>query len=150
MADKEKKVTAELTMDELKAELAKAEAARAQAEEEAAAARTQAREAEERARAAEDEELPPPVDRTPAAQKAYLEERVPFRAFKDNERYKNDIDITVNGKRYLIQRGKLVLIPRFVYLALAAAERQAAEAADVSKQFESQYEERRKQNPYGM
>jgi hypothetical protein len=140
----------ELTVDELREQLEAEKKARAKAEEAAKVAKEKAKEAEKKARAKEDEELPPPVDTTPAAQKAYLEERVPFRAFKDNDKYKNDLDVTVNGKRFLIQRGITVLIPRYVLLALENSERQQAEAADTSKRFENQYEERLKQNPYGM
>ena len=57
-------------------------------------------------------------------QEAYVNERVPFFAFSDNDKYKDDIVVGINGYNYVIQRGKHVQIPRFVYDAIIDAERQ--------------------------
>lgn len=57
-------------------------------------------------------------------QEAYANERVPFFAFSDSEKYKDDIVVGINGYNYQIQRGKHVMIPRFVYDAIIDAERQ--------------------------
>ena len=46
--------------------------------------------------------------------KKYWLEKVDFYAFKDNGRYKDDIHVGYNGKMYVIQRGKHVMIPRAV------------------------------------
>ena len=43
-----------------------------------------------------------------------MNELVPFFAFRDNDKYKDDIFVGWNGKGYQIQRGKQVMIPRGV------------------------------------
>lgn len=63
----------------------------------------------------------------------YMNEKVSFRAFRDNDKYKDDLIVIINGKTWQIQRGKTVLIPRFVYLAIKQAERQKAVAAEHSQ-----------------
>jgi len=68
---------------------------------------------------------------TEEGQKAYLNERIPFKAIKDAEHYVDDLVVIVNGQRFHIQRGKVVMIPRYVYLAIDDGERQMAEAADI-------------------
>jgi len=82
------------------------------------------------------------VEDTMAKTNDYLNERIPFRAFKDNEKYKDDLIVIVNGKTWQIQRGVTVMIPRYVYLAIAQAERQKAEAARHSQMLEDQYKSR--------
>jgi len=72
----------------------------------------------------------------------YMNERVPFMAFKDNDKYKDDLIVIVNGKTWQIQRGVTVMIPRFVYLAIEQAERQRAAAAMHSQELENQYRKR--------
>jgi hypothetical protein len=52
------------------------------------------------------------------------EEMVTFTAFKDDGRYKDDIFVSVNGKRYIIKRGKEVTIPRSVYEVLMNSQKQ--------------------------
>jgi hypothetical protein len=74
---------------------------------------------------------------------SYLNERVPFRAFKDSKKYKDDISVQVNGKIWLIKRGETVYIPRFVYLAIDQAERQLAEAANFQLELTQKFEENR-------
>ncbi len=61
----------------------------------------------------------------------WLEQRIPFKAIKDNGDYKDDLVVIVNGQRFQIQRGKVVMIPRKVYLAIDAAERQMAEYSEL-------------------
>ncbi len=43
---------------------------------------------------------------------------VKFHAFKDDDKYKDDIFVAVNGKRYQIKRGVDVMIPESVYEVL--------------------------------
>lgn len=74
----------------------------------------------------------------------YLNERVPFKAFKDNNKYKDDIVIGHNGKFYQIQRGVQVMIPRFIYLLIEDSERQLTEAANFQLEMEKEYENRKK------
>lgn len=68
----------------------------------------------------------------------YLNERVPFRAFKDDGEYKDDLVVIVNGKTFQIQRGKTVQIPRYVLYAIKNAERQKAYAASISHALATQ------------
>lgn len=49
-----------------------------------------------------------------AAENARMEELVPITLFKDNDKYKDDLHIGVNGVMYTIQRGKPVMVPRKV------------------------------------
>lgn len=74
---------------------------------------------------------------------AFLEEKVSFRAFKDNDKYKDDISVQVNGKIWQIQRGVTVQIPRFVYLALRQSDRQLAEAATREAKLVAEFEGKR-------
>jgi len=70
----------------------------------------------------------------------WLDELVSFQAFKDNDHYKDDIVVWINGNRLQIPRGKLVMIPRKYYLAMSDAERQGNLAADVQIGYEEEYE----------
>lgn len=58
----------------------------------------------------------------------WLNERIPYIAFKDNDKYKDDIHVGINGHNYLIQRGIQVMIPRFVYMAIQDSDKQTLEA----------------------
>lgn len=71
--------------------------------------------------------------------KKWLDEKVPFKAIKDDGRYKDDIVVTLNGKNWQIQRGITVMIPRKVLFLLDDSERQMAESAMVNQKFENQY-----------
>lgn len=42
------------------------------------------------------------------------EELVAIRLFKDNERYKDDVFVAVNGRSFQIKRGETVMVPRYV------------------------------------
>lgn len=44
----------------------------------------------------------------------YLNELVQIELFKDNDKYKADLPVGWNGKLYVIQRGKPVMVPRAV------------------------------------
>lgn len=54
------------------------------------------------------------------------------RLYKDNERYKKDVQVIVNGKAYLIQRGVEVEIPASVAEVLEHAQAQSQLAIEVS------------------
>lgn len=79
------------------------------------------------------------------SQQEWLNEKIPFRAFKDNDKYKDDICVGINGKNWVIQRGVQVFIPRFVYFALEDAERQKASAANISEKYSNEFETRKNQ-----
>jgi len=85
-----------------------------------------------------------PPGRMTQAQENFLNERVPFRAFKDGDKYKDDISVQVNGKIFLIQRGVPVMIPRYVLLALEQSERQLAEAATLEARLVDEFEGKRR------
>jgi hypothetical protein len=74
--------------------------------------------------------------------KAYMKERVPFQAFSDADKYKDDIVVTVNGVKTVIQRGVVVMITREVYQAIDIAERQKAAANAYSLKLENEYKAR--------
>ena len=62
---------------------------------------------------------------------AYLRERVPFYAFKDSGKYKDDIVVGVNGRIWRIKRGEQVMIPRYVYEVIANSMDQDGKTADL-------------------
>jgi len=49
--------------------------------------------------------------------------------FRDNDKYKDDVLVAVNGKAWNIQRGVEVEIPRYVWLVLEASLSQDNETA---------------------
>ena len=62
---------------------------------------------------------------------AYLNELVPFYAFRDNDKYKYDLIVGVNGKIFRIKRGEQVMIPRYVYKVIERGMQQDAHTADL-------------------
>ena len=55
-----------------------------------------------------------------------------IRLYKDNDRYKHDVQVIVNGRVYLIQRGIEVEVPDFVAEVLENAQAQSQLAIEVS------------------
>ena len=51
------------------------------------------------------------TDEEMAAHKAYMNEKVKIKLFKDNGKYKDDVYVSVNGKRYNVPRGVEVEVP---------------------------------------
>lgn len=70
----------------------------------------------------------------------YWNELVPYEAFYDGDRYKDDISVMVNGKRWLIKRGVRVMLPRKVEHVLRNAERQRKYSADFNKRLQNNFE----------
>lgn len=70
------------------------------------------------------------------------EELVEFEAFYDDDRYKDDIFVAVNGRRWQIKRGVKVKIPRYVYEVILNSIAQDKAAADLmereSRRFASE------------
>lgn len=60
----------------------------------------------------------------------YYSELVPFKAFKDRDKYKDDLVVGINGKIWRIKRGVQVMIPRAVYDIIAQSEEQDLVASD--------------------
>ena len=69
----------------------------------------------------------------------YLNENVPFYAFQDDDKYKDDIVVGINGKNWVIKRGCHVMVPRFFYNAIIDADRQRGEAANTSRKYADQF-----------
>ena len=63
---------------------------------------------------------------------------VKIRLYKDNDRYKDDVQVIVNGVVYLIQRGVEVEVPAFVAEVLENAQIQSQYAAEVMEAAERQ------------
>lgn len=75
----------------------------------------------------------------------FLQELVEIELIYDGERYKDDVFVSVNGHDYLIKRGERVLVPRYIAKALEDSQRQDLFAANVSKQFEKDFDTKREQ-----
>ncbi len=60
----------------------------------------------------------------------YYKELVPVMLIKDNNRYKDDVTVTVNGINYQLQRGVSVMVPRSVALVLERSRQQEMEAQE--------------------
>ena len=75
------------------------------------------------------------------SRKDYLEEKVPFMAFKDGGKYKDDIVVGHNGKMYRIKRGIQVMIPRKVYNILKRSMDQDGKTADMIAELQDAYKE---------
>ena len=71
-----------------------------------------------------------------------MNELVPFFAFRDNAKYKDDIFVGWNGKGYQIQRGKQVMIPRGVYNILIRSMRQDERTSELMASQARQYAEK--------
>lgn len=92
--------------------------------------------------AEKEEDIPEPENQNPEKVRAWLEERVPFYAFKDDDKYKDDIVVGVNGKNFIIQRGKQVMIPRYVAMVIEESMVQDTHAANVMLGYQEQYNKR--------
>lgn len=53
---------------------------------------------------------------------------VMFTAFSDTNEYRDDLIQRINGKRHVVPRGKTVMIPRFVAMAILDGDRQRGKA----------------------
>lgn len=54
-----------------------------------------------------------------------------IRLFKDNDKYKDDVFVAVNGKRWQIKRGVDVMVPRYVADVLEQSMKQDAATANM-------------------
>ena len=85
----------------------------------------------------------PEADEDLQKQLAYMEEYVPFKAFKDNGKYKDDIFVAVNGETCLIKRGVQTQIKRKFLEVLRNSAEQNEYAASYSEALQEEYESRR-------
>lgn len=72
------------------------------------------------------------------------EKPVTIKLFKDNDKYKDDVQVAVNGKMYVIQRGVPVTVPQKVAWALEAQARQDEKTAAMIERKEREFEENSK------
>ena len=77
---------------------------------------------------------------SPAPAASRDEELVPIRLFKDNERYKDDVFVAVNGERVQIRRGETVRIKRKFAQVLEQSMRQDTATARLMEQKAAEYE----------
>lgn len=75
------------------------------------------------------------------AQKNPLEEMVSIRLFKDNERYRDDVFVSVNGRTFQIKRGVEVQVPRYVQEVLENSMSQDMVAAAMVDKLEAGYKQ---------
>lgn len=71
-------------------------------------------------------------------------ELVPFCAFKDGGKYKEDITVIVNGKSWRIKRGEEVMIPKYVVDVIRQSEKQDLAAANFAEDRENDYKQKSK------
>lgn len=82
-----------------------------------------------------------PIEETESDYDAdYWNEKVPYEAFYDGDRYADDISVKVNGKRFLIKRGVQVMIPRFVAHVLENQAKQLRYSADYNRSLQEEFE----------
>ena len=72
-------------------------------------------------------------------EEAYLNEYVAVKLFRDNDRYKDDVYVAVNGQNCLIKRGEWVKIKRKFALVLDQSEIQDMQTAEYLEAEQSRY-----------
>ena len=73
------------------------------------------------------------------AQEAWLNEYVEVRLFKDNEKYKDDVYVAINGKNCVIRRGVWTRIRRKFALLLDQSEIQDLRTAELMEREEGRF-----------
>jgi hypothetical protein len=69
----------------------------------------------------------------------YLNEYISVKLFKDNDRYKDDVYVAVNGQNCIIKRGEWVKIKRKHAMVLDASEIQDMKTADFIEKEQSRF-----------
>ena len=72
---------------------------------------------------------------------AYLNEYVAVKLFRDNDRYKDDVYVAVNGRNCVIKRGEWVKIKRKFALVLDQSEIQDMQTAEYLEAEQSRFRE---------
>ena len=78
---------------------------------------------------------------TQTADQAYLEEYIAIKLFKDNDRYKDDVYVAVNGHNCVIKRGEWVKIKRKFALVLDQSEIQDMQTAEYLEAEQNRFRE---------
>ena len=71
----------------------------------------------------------------------YLNEYISVKLFKDNDRYKDDVYVAVNGQNCVIKRGEWVKIKRKFALVLDASEIQDMKTAEFIEREQRRFAE---------
>ncbi len=71
----------------------------------------------------------------------YLNETVAVKLFRDNERYKDDVYVAVNGHNCVIKRGEWVRIKRKFAMVLDQSEIQDMKTAEMLEAEQKRYRE---------
>ena len=71
----------------------------------------------------------------------YLNEYISVKLFKDNDRYKDDVYVAINGQNCLIKRGEWVKIKRKFALVLDASEIQDMKTAEFIEREQRRFAE---------
>ena len=74
----------------------------------------------------------------------YLNEYISVKLFKDNDRYRDDVYVAVNGQNCIIKRGEWVRIKRKFALVLDASEIQDMKTAEFIEQEQKSFAEKSK------
>lgn len=101
--------------------------------------------------AALDTPAPDPEKEEAERKRAYAMEMVTIQLFKDEERYKDDVAVFVNGRRVLIKRGVPVQVPRYIADVVAASQKQDSQTEAMMMRLVDEYEQNtaEKTKPYG-
>ena len=73
------------------------------------------------------------------ADQAFLEEYIAIKLFRDNDRYKDDVYVAINGKNCVIKRGEWVKIKRKFALVLDQSEIQDSKAAQLMEDEQNRF-----------
>ncbi|MBE5803318.1 MAG: hypothetical protein E7316_02285 [Clostridiales bacterium] len=109
-----------------------------------------AQEAAERAALVDEPVVDPEKDEA-EKKRARAMEMVTIQLFKDEERYKDDVAVFVNGRRVLIKRGVPVEVPRYIAEVVAASQKQDSQTEAMMMRLVDEYEQNtaEKTKPYG-
>ncbi len=84
-------------------------------------------------------------ENTVAEEKQNQEEMVSIHLFKDNERYKDDVFVAVNGRSFQIKRGETVTVPKCVADVLEQSLNQDAATAKLMDRESARFTQEAKQ-----
>lgn len=110
-----------------------------------------AQEAAEKALVSDAAPAPDPEKEEAEKKRARAMEMVTIQLFKDEERYKDDVAVFVNGRRVLIKRGVPVQVPRYIADVVAASQKQDSQTEAMMMRLVNEYEQNtaEKTKPYG-
>lgn len=80
-----------------------------------------------------------------ASPQANPNELVAVKLFYDGEKYKDDVFVAVNGRKYQIKRGEPVMVPRYIKEVLDNSQKQDAAASRYMEEESEKARERFKE-----